>query len=152
MASVIGAGFGGQPLWVANYGATCPSMPSGWNKWKFFQSSESGVVGGVSGKVDLDFFNGSFSDLQAFAAATQIHGSATASAPESAPVSDSNDDESVPSSAPAVAGCHSDTLGANVAAYTCVDSIYEGGYYQCYDGKWYAGGEDGTGPYGPCAN
>ena len=30
MSNVIGTNFSGYVLWVANYGATCPLMPSGW--------------------------------------------------------------------------------------------------------------------------
>jgi lysozyme len=57
--------FAGNKLWVANYQASCPYMPSTWSKWSFWQSSESGNVSGVSGAVDLDTFNGSIADLQA---------------------------------------------------------------------------------------
>jgi lysozyme len=59
--------FAGEHLWVANYGASCPSMPKTWGKWSIWQSSESGSVPGVSGGIDVDQFNGSLSDLLAFA-------------------------------------------------------------------------------------
>lgn len=65
MSSSIGTSFGPYPLWVANYGATCPLMPSGWTVWKFWQRSDSGKVAGVSGNVDTNLFNGSLTALQA---------------------------------------------------------------------------------------
>lgn len=65
MSNVIGTNFGAYPLWVANYGATCPLMPSGWSDWKFWQSSDSGSVSGVGGNVDTNFFNGPLAALQA---------------------------------------------------------------------------------------
>jgi len=67
MSSAIGTGFSGYPLWVANYGVTCPTMPSGWSGWAIWQSGDHGTVSGVSGNVDTDVFNGTLSDLLAFA-------------------------------------------------------------------------------------
>src|SRR5262249_59097656 len=61
------SGFGGCPLWVANYGVTCPSMPTSFSEWKFWQYTDSGSVSGISGAVDLDQFNGTLGDLMAFA-------------------------------------------------------------------------------------
>src|SRR6185503_19733817 len=61
--------FAPQTLWVANYGAKCPSMPTTWSEWAFWQYSETGSVPGVSGGIDLDVFNGSLADLKAFAQA-----------------------------------------------------------------------------------
>ena len=52
-------------LWIANWTtASQPAVPAGgWagNGWSFWQHSSSGVVPGISGAVDLDRFNGSFS-------------------------------------------------------------------------------------------
>jgi len=45
-------------LWVAHWGVTCPSMPTGWSTWSFHQYSDSGTVSGISGAVDLDVFDG----------------------------------------------------------------------------------------------
>lgn len=67
MSNVIGTSFGSYPLWVANYGATCPLMPSGWTDWKFWQNSATGKVPGVTGDVDTNYFNGQLSDLEAMA-------------------------------------------------------------------------------------
>jgi len=66
-SSVIGSGFADYALWVANWGATCPSMPSGWSTWRFWQYSDRGAVSGISGSVDLDEFDGPLADLLTFA-------------------------------------------------------------------------------------
>jgi lysozyme len=58
--------FGAYPLWVAEYGAGVPKIPAGWSNWQFWQYSQSGKVSGVSGNVDMDYFNGSYDDLLAF--------------------------------------------------------------------------------------
>jgi lysozyme len=65
MSTTIGTSFAGYPLWVANYGATCPLMPSGWSDWNIWQHSDSGSVSGVAGPVDSNYFNGSVAQLQA---------------------------------------------------------------------------------------
>ena len=56
--------FGDFPLWIADYGVTTPTVPAGWTGWTFWQYSQSGSVAGVSGAVDLDYFQGSLEDLQ----------------------------------------------------------------------------------------
>ena len=65
MENVLGTSFSLYYLWVANYGVSCPGLPRGWTSWKFWQSSQTGSVSGVSGPVDLDTFNGSSSALAA---------------------------------------------------------------------------------------
>ncbi len=67
MSSNIGTGFSSYPLWVANYGATCPLMPSGWSTWVIWQYADHGTVAGISGGEDMDEFNGTLKDLIAFA-------------------------------------------------------------------------------------
>jgi lysozyme len=71
MDSTLGspAGFGGYTLWVANWQVSCPSMPSAWSDWRFWQKADNGTVAGISGtaNVDLDEFNGSLAELQTFA-------------------------------------------------------------------------------------
>jgi lysozyme len=70
-SSSFAAHFGGKftsyPMWVANWGVTCPSMPNGWTSWKFWQYADTGTVAGISGGVDHDEFNGSLTDLKAWA-------------------------------------------------------------------------------------
>ncbi len=69
MSSILGSGFTGYPLWVANYGAKCPLMPTGWTAWIFWQYDDKGTVKGVgtAGGLDMDEFNGTLGDLLAFA-------------------------------------------------------------------------------------
>src|ERR1019366_5880374 len=59
--------FGSDPLWVANWGVTCPALPTGWSNWVVWQYSDTGSVNGISGAVDLDEFNGTLAQLQSFA-------------------------------------------------------------------------------------
>jgi lysozyme len=67
MSSTIGTSFSTYPLWVANYGVTCPSLPAGWNAWVLWQSGDAGSVPGISGGVDVDEFDGTLAQLLAFA-------------------------------------------------------------------------------------
>ena len=67
MSSNVGTGFTAYPLWVANYGPSCPTMPSSWTQWAMWQYSDAANVNGISGGVDGDEFNGSLADLMAFA-------------------------------------------------------------------------------------
>ncbi|MBI5497228.1 MAG: SH3 domain-containing protein [Deltaproteobacteria bacterium] len=67
MSSVIGNNFRDYPLWVANYGATCPVMPSGWSQWAIWQYSDSGRIPGLTGNFDVNVFNGDEDALRAFA-------------------------------------------------------------------------------------
>lgn len=54
------------PLWLAEYTEkTTPQLPPYWDKWTFWQYTDSGSVVGVGGKVDLNRFNGSLQDLRA---------------------------------------------------------------------------------------
>lgn len=62
------ARFANRPLWVANYGVSCPYVPDSWSSFRFWQYSESGSVAGISGQVDLDVWNGTLDQLRAFAA------------------------------------------------------------------------------------
>jgi lysozyme len=61
---------GQYPLWVANYGVSCPTVPSAWKSYTFWQSTGTGSLSALSGAVDLDTFNGTLSDLTSFAAST----------------------------------------------------------------------------------
>lgn len=55
---------GAYPLWVANYGVSCPDVPSAWKTYTFWQSSGSGSAAGISGQCDVDTFNGTLAELQ----------------------------------------------------------------------------------------
>ena len=67
-----GADVTSSPLWIAQYtSAACPNIPAPWTSWLFWQHSNTGAVTGVvSGELDLDVFNGTRAELEAFAAGT----------------------------------------------------------------------------------
>ncbi len=57
--SIADAGY--TVLWIAHWGVTSPSVPgSNWGGkgWTFWQYTSDGSVPGISGRVDLDRFNG----------------------------------------------------------------------------------------------
>lgn len=61
------AGFGGYPLWIANYGVSCPTVPPTWKKLTFWQYDDKPNINGVNGSgLDHDIFNGTEEDLKAF--------------------------------------------------------------------------------------
>ncbi|HVY44527.1 MAG TPA: GH25 family lysozyme, partial [Minicystis sp.] len=57
------------PLWEADWGVSCPSLPAGFGSYAFWQSTDHASVPGIAGAVDGDRFRGSLADLQAFAGA-----------------------------------------------------------------------------------
>jgi GH25 family lysozyme M1 (1,4-beta-N-acetylmuramidase) len=59
--------FSGYPLWVANYGPSCPYLPNAWANWKFWQYSDNAKVNGIPGGVDGDIYNGTLAERRAFA-------------------------------------------------------------------------------------
>ncbi|MFI1221505.1 MULTISPECIES: lysozyme [unclassified Streptomyces] len=56
-----------SPLWVAHWGTSNPSIPSGFPTWTIWQYTATGRVGGVAGDVDRNKFNGTMARLQALA-------------------------------------------------------------------------------------
>jgi len=64
-SSIGSPDFSSDTLWVAHWGAMCPTVPSHWSNWKFWQYSSTGDVAGLN-PVDLDKWNGSLSELVAF--------------------------------------------------------------------------------------
>lgn len=71
--SVASTAFSSYPLWVANWGPSCPTLPTGWSTWPFWQYSDMGSVSGINATVDLDKFNGTLAQLQAFAGGTPAY-------------------------------------------------------------------------------
>ena len=63
-----GADLTSSPLWLAQYTtAACPDIPAPWTQWMFWQHSDTGTVDGVvSDQLDLNVFNGTLEQLQAF--------------------------------------------------------------------------------------
>lgn len=63
-------------LWLANYNYAPPSEPPTsaygiWSDWAFWQYSNTGSVGGISGNVDLNVFEGTIDELYEFVAVPQ---------------------------------------------------------------------------------
>jgi len=57
------AAFAGQaPFWIANYGKSGGTLPSGWHFYSFWQYADSGAQPG-----DQDLFNGSYAQLKTLA-------------------------------------------------------------------------------------
>ncbi|MEH6343641.1 MAG: GH25 family lysozyme [Bermanella sp.] len=50
--------FSAYPLWLAEYQSLYPTLPQGWDKWTFWQYSQTGKVDGVVGDVDVNRYNG----------------------------------------------------------------------------------------------
>lgn len=53
-------------LWTASY-TTEPILPRDWSTWRFWQYSERGQVSGISAATDLNWFDGTYEDLLAYA-------------------------------------------------------------------------------------
>lgn len=64
VGELLAGEFAAHPLWVAHYGVDCPTLPTGWSRWSFWQHSSDGRVPGVSGPVDLDLFAGTLAQLR----------------------------------------------------------------------------------------
>jgi lysozyme len=110
--------FSAYPLWVANYGASCPSMPPGWSQWQFWQYSSTGTVMGVgSGAVDLDQYDGTLAQLMAMAGGTGSDSGATLGTDSGGSASEGG--------APATDG--SSTAGADASAVTGTGAQDAGG-------------------------
>lgn len=58
------------PLWIAGPGDKTAPLPEPFTRWTFWQTSFEGKVEGVHGKADLNVFNGTLEDLQAFSVRT----------------------------------------------------------------------------------
>jgi lysozyme len=52
------------PLWIAAWGTSNPQVPQAWSTWSFWQYSSTGSVPGISGNVDLDYWNGTLKNLR----------------------------------------------------------------------------------------
>ena len=60
---------GYKTLWIAHWGVTSPTIPAnnwGGHGWTFWQYTSDGTVPGITGRVDLDRFNGADLNPQAF--------------------------------------------------------------------------------------
>jgi GH25 family lysozyme M1 (1,4-beta-N-acetylmuramidase) len=59
--------FAANPLWVASWGSSTPTMPAGWGSWSFWQYTSTGSVPGIPGGTDVSSFSGSGGGLSALA-------------------------------------------------------------------------------------
>ncbi len=72
-----------HPLWVPNYGATCPLVPAAWSRWTFHQYSSTAVIPGITANtVDVNRFNGTIEDLRALGVAAAECGDGVCSSDE----------------------------------------------------------------------
>jgi len=76
-----GADLASQPLWLAHYTNECPSVPSPWTRWTFWQHTDRGAVPGIDGPVDLSLFAGDYLALEELARRSRLPELAAASAP-----------------------------------------------------------------------
>ena len=64
------ASFAPNALWIAQYTSLCPDIPGPWQKWTFWQYTDKGTVAGIGEPTDMNRFNGTLAQLQAFAQGT----------------------------------------------------------------------------------
>jgi lysozyme len=125
-------------LWVANYGVSCPGMPSEWSTWSFWQDSDSGSVGGISDAVDVDLFNGSLSALTALTDGSGGGGSSSGGSSSGGSSSGGSSSGGSGSSSGGSSGSSSGGSpsggcqlgGKSYAANTCTETL------QCDNGTW----------------
>ncbi len=53
------------PLWLAQYRKNAPNVPKPYSTWTFWQFTETGKIDGITGNVDLNYFNGTVEQLKA---------------------------------------------------------------------------------------
>lgn len=105
--------FNSLPLWHAQYCNCCPTIAAPWNHWTFWQYTSSGKVGGIAGNVDLDKYNGTLGQMQAWISGQSgcsPHCSGTKVVDSKCNVSDC---------APSGANCVEDSLGVRCVSIYC---------------------------------
>jgi GH25 family lysozyme M1 (1,4-beta-N-acetylmuramidase) len=50
-------------LWVANYKVDKPKLPRDWDDWTFWQYSDKGIVPGLLGDADMDYYHGTYDEM-----------------------------------------------------------------------------------------
>jgi lysozyme len=63
----VGSDGGDNPLWIAQWGSSEPTLPGGWDEYVFWQFSASEEVDGIDGDVDMNLFPGNRWELEQFA-------------------------------------------------------------------------------------
>ncbi|MEL6822736.1 MAG: GH25 family lysozyme, partial [Calditrichota bacterium] len=56
--------FTNYPLWIAEYADSVSGSLAGWDKWTFWQYTNSGEVKGVAGPVDRNVFRGTLTEWE----------------------------------------------------------------------------------------
>jgi lysozyme len=168
--------FVNNALWIAQYTSLCPDLPSPWARWTFWQNTETGSVSGISGQMDLDQFNGTLADLQAFANGTSTPPPPPPPTTCNSATLDKDVDEGVcvqaasdakwyecsagmwvaksssAGCAQAYGWCQSATLGASEPPRTCVQAASDSVWYQCDGTGWATPVANGAGPAGTCSS
>jgi lysozyme len=163
-------------LWIAQYTSLCPDLPAPWARWTFWQNTETGSVSGISGQMDLDQFNGTLADLQAFANGTGTPPPPPPPTTCNSATLDKDVDEGVcvqaasdakwyecsagmwvaktssAGCAQAYGWCQSATLGASEPPRTCVQAASDSVWYQCDGTGWATPVSNGAGPAGTCSS
>ncbi len=67
-----GAELSSQPLWLAHYTPSCPTVPPPWVRWTFWQHTDRGTVPGIAGPVDLNVFAGDYLALEELARRSRL--------------------------------------------------------------------------------
>jgi lysozyme len=74
-SNLLNSKFSTYGLWIANYETNPSTSPKNlgiWSTWVFNQYSETGIVPGITGYVDLDVFNGDATSLNNLINSTSI--------------------------------------------------------------------------------
>lgn len=105
-----------SPLWIAHYTTGCPLISEDvWSRWTFWQYSSSGRVPGISGNVDMNYFNGTMEQLQAMASG----GSTPAPVPPTPPPSSGSGELAWPTDTHRVTSYVSHTSHGSLVRYDC---------------------------------
>lgn len=117
--------FAAYPLWIASYTtASAPTMPS-WPTWTFWQYSSTSTVKGISGKADMNRYNGTLTQLRQLANIKP--------APPKAPVK-ATAKVVAQLSASTVRLGRSVTLRGSISHVAAGETVYRQGYYS---GAWH---------------
>jgi lysozyme len=149
-------------LWVANWGVSCPSLPSAWTGWMFWQTADTEPNSGG----DADEFNGSLAQLQSFTGASgsgSSSGSSSGSGSGSSSGSSSSGSGSGSSSGSSSSGSgggsssgssgsSSSSSGAGSGSGSSSGGGSSGGAPDGGDGTMHAGGSSGGGDAGTSGN
>jgi GH25 family lysozyme M1 (1,4-beta-N-acetylmuramidase) len=105
-----------SPLWIAHYTTGCPLISEDvWPRWTFWQYSSSGRVPGISGNVDMNYFNGTMADLHALASG----GGTPAPVPETPPASSGSGELAWPTDTHPITSYVTHSARGSLVRYDC---------------------------------